>query len=132
MYGTELTNFFVIQTLFVAFHFSAFFWCAEMILNSLTHLQKYSVNPTSKDFFFIISFKWRITFISNTKALYDTILLSVSRIMYIHLSLFKSVSNCNALTKVLVNIILNFTENSHDVVFYLEFQSKWHVHESMG
>lgn len=113
MYGTEQTNFFVMQTLFVASHLSAFFWCAEITLNSLTHLQKCSMDSTSKDFVFIISFKWRITFILNTKDLYDTILFPVSRIMYIHLSLFKSVSNCNAITKVQENIILNFTENSH-------------------
>lgn len=89
------------------------------------------MDPTSEDFVFIISFKWRITFILNTKAFYDTILLSVSRIMYIHLSLFKSVSNCNAVTKVQVNIILNFTENFYQVIFYLDFQSKWILHESI-
>lgn len=119
------------QTLFWASHLSAFFWCAEIILSSLTHFQKYDMDPTSKDIVFIISFQWRITFILNTKAIYDTILLSVRRIMYIHLSLFKSASNCNAVTKLQVNIRLSFTENSHQVIFYLDFQSKWILHESM-
>lgn len=49
--------FFVMQALLVASHLSAFLWCAEMVLNSLTHLQKYSMDTTSKDFVFIISFK---------------------------------------------------------------------------
>lgn len=89
------------------------------------------MDPTSKDFVFIISFKWRITFILNTKAFYDTILLSVSRIMYMHFSFLKSLSNCYAATKVQVDIILNFTENSHEVICYLDFQSKWRVYESM-